>query len=154
MVKEELIIVCDTREQIPLWDKGIVRRKLETGDYSFILNGVNYSDKIAVERKSLIDLYGTLGKGHKRFKKELERSLNLDYFAIVIEGSYSSCYNKDFNNNHYSKMRGYVVTAILFTLHIKYGINIFFCNGRKESKRIIKELFNAYVKHNNNIKKE
>jgi DNA excision repair protein ERCC-4 len=135
-------IICDTREQKPLWTKNIIREKLEVGDYSI----KGYKDKFAIERKSLSDLFGTLGKGHKRFKKELERAKTYEYFAIVIDGSYSSCLNKDFEGSYHSKMRGYVITAILFTLHMKYGINIFFTNGRTESKRIIKELMNSYIK--------
>ena len=136
-------IVVDTREQLPLW-KGnkIERKKLDVGDYS--ISG--HETRIAIERKSLPDLFGTLGKGHKRFKAELARALDYDYFAIVIDGSYSSAYNKDFSGAFHSKMRGYVITSILFTLHMKYKIPFFFSNGRTESKRIIKELFNAYYK--------
>ena len=137
-------IVTDTREQKALWKEGknVIRKKLDTGDYSI----EGYEDKISCERKNLMDLYSTLGKGHKRFKKELERALELEYFAIVIEGSYSSCYNKDFDGSYHSKMKGFVITSILFTIHLKYGVPIFFCSGRTESKRVIKEIFNAYMK--------
>jgi len=141
--KLKYTIVVDTREQKPLW-KGekIVRKKLEVGDYSI----KGYEKEVAIERKSLPDLFGTLGGGHKRFKAELGKAIKYKYFAIVIDGSYSSAYNKDFEGSYHSKMRGYVITSILFTLHMKYGINIFFSNGRIESKRIIKELFYAYAK--------
>ncbi len=134
--------MVDTREQKPLWVKNIVSKKLNVGDYS--LEG--FEDRISIERKSLIDLFGTLGGGHKRFKKELEKSRSYDYFAIVIEGSYTKCLEKDFVGSYYSKMRGYVITSILFTLHIKYGINIFFANNRIEAKKIIKEIFKSYTK--------
>jgi len=133
-------IVVDTREQKPLWKKNIISKKLDVGDYSI----EGYEDKISIERKSLGDLFGTLGKGNKRFKKELEKAMKYNYFAIVIEGSFSSCLNKDFKGSHFSKMKGYVILKILFTLHIKYGINIFFTNGRIESKNIIKQIFNSY----------
>ena len=137
-------IIIDTREQKPLWKEGkaAVIGTLKTGDYSI----VGYEDKIAIERKSLMDLFGTLGKGHKRFKKELERALELDYFAIIIEGSYSSASNKDFDGSCYSKMKGDVVTSILITIHVKYKVPIFFTNGRIETKRIIKEILNSYSK--------
>ena len=136
-------IVCDTREQKPLWtgDK-VERKKLDVGDYSI----KGYEDRIAIERKSLGDLFGTLGSGHKRFKAELNRALEYDYFAIVIDGSYSACVNKDFPGSFHSKMKGFVITSILFTLHMKYKIPFFFTRGRTESKRIIKELFNSYAK--------
>ena len=136
-------IVVDSREQKPLWtgDK-IERRKLEVGDYS--IRGAE--DKIAIERKSLGDLFGTLGANQRRFKSELDKAINYDYFAIVIDGSYSSCVNKDFRGSHFSRMRGYVITSILFTMHLKYGINIFFANSRDESRKIIKDIFKAYIK--------
>jgi len=135
-------IIVDSREQKPLFTKNVICKKLDVGDYSI----KGYENKIAIERKSLIDLFNTLGKGHKRFKKELERSQIYDYFAIVIDGSYTKCVKKDFPDSYYSKMRGYVITSILFTLHLKYGINIFFTNDRIESKKIIKELFKSYYK--------
>ena len=145
MLREYKLII-DSREKAPLWGNTIVRT-MKTGDYSIELDGESHEDRISIERKSPSDLFGTLGKGHKRFKAQLERALLLDYFAIVVEGSYTSCYNKDFPGAEFSKMRGYVITSIIFTIHIKYDIPIFFTNGRYESKRIIKELFNAYVKN-------
>jgi DNA excision repair protein ERCC-4 len=134
-------IVVDSREQKPLWKKDIEVKALNVGDYS--LKG--YENRIAVERKSLQDLFGTLGKGHKRFKKELERADGYDYFAIVVDGSYSDCKNKNFAGSFYSKMKGYVIIKILFTLHVKYKINIFFTSGRVESKQVIKSIFEAYL---------
>ena len=140
-------IIVDSREQKPLWKKNIIVKKLNIGDYSI----EGYENKISIERKSLGDLFGTLGKGNKRFKKELEKSKEYDYFAIVIEGSFLSCLNKKFEGAHFSKMKGYIITKIIFTLHIKYGINIFFTNGRVESKSIIKHIFNSYINIYSNI---
>jgi len=143
-------IIIDTREQNALpfrtGSKNTIEIKtLNVGDYS--LRG--HEDKIAIERKSLPDLFGTLGSGHKRFKKELERAQKLDYFAIVIEGNYDKVLNKDFDGSHYTKMQGYVITSILFTIHMKYKIPIFFCEDRYQSVKIIKELFKSYLKTNN-----
>jgi len=128
---------------MPLWKEGkAIFKKLNVGDYSI----EGFEDRIAIERKSISDLFGTLGKGHKRFKKEIERALNYDYFAIVIDGSYSAAYNKDFEGSYHTKMKGYVITSILFTIHVKYKIPVFFTNGRKESKRIIKDILYSYFK--------
>jgi len=138
----EYTIVVDTREQRPLFTKNVSARKLEVGDYS--IDG--YTEQFAIERKSLSDLFGTLGKGHKRFKKELERAQSYEYFAIVIDGTYSQALNKEFDGSYHSRMRGYVITSILFTLHMKYNINFFFTTGRVESKKVIKELMKAYLK--------
>ena len=145
-------IIVDSREQKPFFKNSKIDKVevkgLKTGDYSI----KDFEDKICIERKSMNDLFGTLGGGHKRFKKELERAKTLDYFAIIIEGSYSKILTKDFKGGYHSKMRGYVITSILFTLHIKYGVNIFFAINRYESKKIIKELFKAYLKQQGGIK--
>ena len=139
-------IIQDSREQKPLFIKDVVVKCLKTGDYSVEYNGIDYSDKIALERKSAIDLFGTLTKGHARFKKELERARELEYFAIVIDGSINNIYTKNFVGAKYTRIQGYVIAKILFTLHIKYGINIFFGENRNGSKRIIKGIFEAYLK--------
>ena len=144
MKKEAYTIVVDSREQKPLWKKDIEVKKLDAGDYSI----KGYEDKICIERKSLGDLFGTLGGGHARFNREIERAKSLDYFAIVIDGTITKCLLKDFPGSHFSKMKGFVVFAILCTLHLKHDIPFYFTNGRSESKRLIKELFNAYCRKN------
>jgi len=143
-------IIIDTREQHSLpfktGNKNTIEIKtLNVGDYS--LKGLE--DKIAIERKSLPDLFGTLGKGNKRFKKELQRAQKLDYFAIIIEGDYDKVLNKDFEGSFYTKMKGHVIISILFTIHVKYGINIFFCKDRYQCVRMIKDIFKSYLKINN-----
>jgi len=139
----EYTIVVDTREQKPLWtgDK-IERKKLNAGDYSIL----GEEDNMAIERKSLSDLFSTLGMGHKRFKAELDRVKDYDYFAIVVDGNYSDVITKNYPKSYLTKMKGYMISSILFTIHMKYKIPIFFGNNRVISKRIIKELFNAYYK--------
>lgn len=57
---------------------------LETGDYSI----EGYESRIAIERKSLDDLYGTLGYGRQRFERELERLAEMECAAVVIEASW------------------------------------------------------------------
>jgi ERCC4-type nuclease len=71
-------------------DKGyaplLVRTKsvsLQSGDYS--LEG--YESKITVERKSLEDLFGTLGQRRERFSRLLERMARMDHAAVVIEAT-------------------------------------------------------------------
>ena len=138
-------IVVDTREQRPLWVKDTIRKGLKVGDYSI----EGYETEIVIERKSPTDLFGTLGKGHTRFKKELEKALMYKYFAIVIEVPYGVIKSKCFNGSEHSNMLGSTVLKILFTLNIKYGINIFFARTRAETKSIIKEIFEAYIRNIN-----
>ena len=60
------------------------RVTLPTGDYS--LDGL--ADRVAVERKSLADLYGTLGRRRARFQDELARLNALDAAFVVVEADW------------------------------------------------------------------
>lgn len=74
-------IKADSRQQyLPL----IVRARsvsLFTGDYS--LEG--FEKDIAIERKSLSDLYGTLSRGRARFEDELSRLDAMRFAMVVVE---------------------------------------------------------------------
>lgn len=93
-------VVADTREQQPYEFAGLradarqgggplvieVRRAtLATGDYSL----AGFEDRVAVERKSLADLYGTLGRGRERFERELARLNGLETARVVVEAEWS-----------------------------------------------------------------
>jgi len=58
-------------------------RYLPTGDYS--IDGLE--QHFALERKSLEDLYGTIGQHRERFEAELERLNALDFAAVIIEAT-------------------------------------------------------------------
>lgn len=77
--------IIDTREQRGLPLPGAVRAKLDEGDYACC---AAHRGRVALERKDLSDLYGTLGAGHARFKRELERLKNYECRAIVIESTF------------------------------------------------------------------
>ncbi len=92
-------VVIDTREQLPFSFDGLTcdradgggaltvptqRGTLASGDYSLL----GYESRVAVERKSLSDLYGTLGQGRERFERELERLAVMDFAAVVIEATW------------------------------------------------------------------
>jgi len=72
-----------------------VTKGLRSGDYS--IDGLE--DRIAVERKSLDDLYGSVTWGRKRFEAEIERmdSLGISdaaaFFAVVIEATWPEIVN-------------------------------------------------------------
>lgn len=93
------VIVCDTREQEPYTFAGLKadqvdgghvmtvrteRRTLKSGDYS--LSG--FETRVAVERKSLADLFGTLGQGRDRFERELERLREYEFATVMVESTW------------------------------------------------------------------
>ena len=139
----EYFVVCDTREQKPLWeDTDIVRKKLDVGDYSIL----GMEDKIAIERKNCADAYGTFTAGMERFKKEIERAKSYDYFAIMIEGSFGKMLGKKFTNSKFIKVPGKTVMATLNTLRVKYGVPVIFCQNRTEMKKEMTYIFQAYLR--------
>lgn len=92
-------IIIDTREQHPFTFQGLEsdargdRRPLivptnagtlQSGDYS--VKGLEHA--VAVERKSMVDLYGTIGAGRDRFVRELERLDQMEFAAVVIEAGW------------------------------------------------------------------
>lgn len=92
-------VVVDSREQLPYRFCGLqsdakhkhkpilvqcLTKTLASGDYS--IEGLEH--EIAVERKSLADLFGTLGSGRERFERELERLSKMNHAAVVIESSW------------------------------------------------------------------
>mgnify|MGYP001048695011 CR=1 FL=1 len=83
-------IVIDTREQSPFvfaqMDVPTERRALATGDYSI----AGLEDKITIERKSLIDLFGSCGRGRTRFEAEIERMATFQHAAIVCEADWQT----------------------------------------------------------------
>jgi DNA excision repair protein ERCC-4 len=139
----EYIIVVDTREQKPLWEgDDIVTHKLDVGDYSIL----GLENKICIERKSCGDLYQTLTIGMKRFKDELERARQLDYFAIMVEGSFEKILGKKFTNSEFIKTTGKQLMNTVSTLRVKYGVHIIFCQNRTQLKKEMKFIFEAYLR--------
>jgi hypothetical protein len=94
-------VVIDADEKLPYTFLGIrsdaraggrvlavplMRRSLRTGDYS--LRG--YEARVAVERKSLQDLYSTLGRRRACFERELVRLNEMDFAAVVVEADWET----------------------------------------------------------------
>lgn len=79
-------IIVDTREQLPYSFDGMgivvptVVHGLPSGDYS--IQGME--ELIAIERKSLDDLYGSVTWGRRRFETEIGRLDELPGFAAVV----------------------------------------------------------------------
>ena len=134
---------------MPLWtpqEGSVESKRLNVGDYSFRTKEMSYEALFSVERKNLSDLYSTLGVNHLRFKAELERSKELDFFCIVIEEDMDSCLNKTFKGAKFTQMKGSTVLKILITLLMKYKIPFFFTKSRSEARLLIIQLFQCYLK--------
>lgn len=82
----QVTAICDTREQLPL-DLSPLRvqtRTLDTGDY-----GLLGSDHIRIERKSLDDLLGCVGRDRERFDREVQRLLAYPVRVLLVEATWA-----------------------------------------------------------------
>ena len=143
-------LYVDSREQRPLEFKvdGIVTEvittKLPYGDYAGAWEDKNGKHiefmPIFFERKSLGDLYGTLGKGMERFKKEMQRADEDGVKLIIIV---EACLTEVLNGYEHSKMEGDSIIKTMMTLWVKHDVPHILCNDRDDMKRTILEMFSA-----------
>ena len=132
---DKFTIIRDSREKTGCgWNfkasancDGMVVKKLDTGDYSL----AGYEDVVMIERKTIPDLWGSLGQWRERFMKEMDRALEYPVRYLIIEGTLSDI-NAGFR---YSKLRPEFILASLISLEVKYGIHVIFTNKRKDIAR-------------------
>ncbi len=89
-------IIVDSREQMPFDFDGITGRNGESIIVPSIVRGLSSGDysiqgfeaSVAVERKSLTDLYGSVTHGRDRFEREIERLNDFEAAFVVIEAGW------------------------------------------------------------------
>jgi len=128
------MIIIDTREQLPLWDDinfKVIRRKLDEGDYT--------TEKLFniahIERKSPMDMYGSLIQGHKRFSREIQRAIEKDLsFAIFVECSEKKFTSMRFKGAYRLRTKPSTLKKIVDTFQERYPIRIVWCKNREEMR--------------------
>lgn len=137
-------IVIDSREQIPYGfappryaDVEVVRDSLSTGDYSLI----GMTDLIALERKSLSDLTGTLTTGRDRFRRECERGRGLQYFGLIIEASIDDVRN----HNYRSQMTPQSLLQTLAAWSVRYGLHVLWAGSREGGEYLTHALLQKFL---------
>mgnify|MGYP002642069528 FL=1 len=147
--KSKLIVLCDSREQrwIHIENRLQVLKiaykvvHLLTSDYSFIYDGVDYTDKFGIERKAnWSEIAGNVTKKPPPkyeskelglvIKLEFERAKVFDYFALLIEDK------RGYEGMEYMKKHNYK-TNLAFQ---KRMIKRFITNRSFEFKEIGKDL--------------
>ncbi len=89
---EQVTVIQDSREQDPL---GFAPMPVEvdglpSGDY--VLAAA--PDVAVIERKTIGDLLGCIGRGRERFEKELQRLRAFPCRVILVEGHYPDLFNE------------------------------------------------------------
>ena len=131
------ILIIDSMEQEPYtfkpfrkWVATAERRKLTAGDYSV----AGLEDRVAVERKSLPDLFGCCSPYGSReaFVRSCERLCKLEFAALVIEGSIS----KILRATEFSSMHPNAVFGTIQALAVGWGIQPWFALTRALAEKI------------------
>lgn len=125
-------ILVDTREQLPLWLG--TPKTLNVGDYTteILLN------QFHIERKSPGDLYGTLLKGHNRFRKEIQRARDKGItLTVFVECGEKKFYAKNWPGGKFCKFPGDTIKKCIATMRVKYGLEFNFYNSRNLCRKAV-----------------
>ena len=151
----KVVIVIDTREQRPLdfsfWkDVTVQRRELWPGDYT-VLGGAQY---LAVERKSVSDLVGTMKTGYagigsttpKRFDRELMALHSViargGHSFIIVEpdgplGTVCPAYEQIKAHSYRSIISPDKVLKFIETIREGWHVPVYMTNSRTQSSEIV-----------------
>lgn len=144
-------IIRDTREQKGKgWNfrasancNKMVIEKLDVGDYA--IQGLE--DTIMFERKTIGDLWGTLGntKNYQRFLREMKRAQNHKLKFLIIEGNLADI-DKGYR---YSQVSANNIHAKLTSLQVKHNLHVIFAgNGKRAQtyvRRTMAKLYRYYL---------
>ena len=138
---EKLTIIADTREKQP-WTFGsdvmVVRGTLTTGDYSIL----GLADRVAIERKNLGDLVGTVIQDWLRFRKELYRLAGMDLACVMVEASI-----EDIREHRYeSEANPDSVLGRVNSIIIDHGVQVLFCGSRVQAVHMAERLLRQAAK--------
>lgn len=129
LLPEDIVAVCDNREQLPLDLSPLKceRGTLPTGDYS--VRGLEHF--VCVERKSLQDLIGCIGYGRERFEREMQRILSYPARLIVVEGTLGRIALKQYRGEVHPNS---VIGSVLGWM--AHGIPILFAGDHAEAGKM------------------
>ena len=130
-------LIVDSREQKPLWSH-TQRTTMLVGDYTTCV----LQHCFVVERKSPQDLYGTLTKGHSRFRRQILRAQDHGITMVVyVESSRADFIAKKFKGGEDRKFPGVSLDRMIATISAKYSLEFVWCNGREHMRELIVKRF-------------
>ncbi len=151
-------IIIDHREKRPFFidkagckdfpDLQIEWNHLATGDYS--IQGMHSPEcdySIAVERKSLPDLFMSVGRNRERLIAEFERMAMFDFAALVIEGDFYSIFKKPPPE---SAMSPKAVFRSLLAFSQRYNLHIYPCPNRQFAEKTTYLILQRFWNDKNN----
>ena len=137
-------VLIDTREQCPLPIVGypIETATLPVGDYG-IRGFSDWSNPaFIVERKSLDDLCGSLGKGRARFLREVEKLRQFRFRALLIEGTRATIEAHDYR----SEISPASVLSTLDALAVRTNLHVYWCEDAEGAARQLESLVRQFTR--------
>lgn len=131
----------DSREQTPLnLDFPIEVATLNFGDYC--LDNPELNENVYVDRKSLNDFISSFGKGIERITNEIERAeLAGAYLVFLVEDTIEHALSFNFLPYIHAKVSAdHLFHNIRDVLQKYKSWQIVFCNGRKQSSKVLKRI--------------
>lgn len=136
-------ILVDTREQAPFsfdgYQTAVEAVALPVGDYSL----PGFVDRVAIERKSLVDLVGCLMGGNRdRFERELAKARHYELFAVVVEAALD-----DVRRGKYrSEMKPHAALQSLCAFQVRYRAAIVWAGDRGGAEYVTYSLLAKYLR--------
>lgn len=137
-------VLIDSREQRPLRIEAFPTRTatLPTADYSILGFEGPECLGFAVERKSLDDLAGSLGRERDRFMREVERLRTYRFSAILIEG-----WRQDVEAHRYrSEMAPAAILESLSAIETRTPIKVAFAGDASGAARILESWVRQFAR--------
>lgn len=162
----EMVIVIDHREGLPFTFASVassiypwrtVQGCLQTGDYSTpiirhreskcdIIVEAQTHHQIAIERKSLSDLYSTLGSHRGRFESEFERLREFGYAAVIIESPWPAILSPNDHLDWPTQLSPKSVFATLTAWSQRFGVHIHACPDRDFAEQLTFRLLERWTR--------
>lgn len=126
------------------------RRQIEVKGNLFQKGLADYSidgleELIQIERKSLEDLYGTLGGRRDDFEAEIARLNLCDFAAVVVEASWDDILN---NPPDHSRLLPKTVRQTIVSWSMRYRhVHWFTCSGRDDAENLTYRLLEMFWRH-------
>jgi len=161
--KQIMHIAVDTREQKPYKFKKTVkpsngiefdieRTTLQTGDYGLVKPMLaETSDLIALERKSLADLFSTVSQGRFRFENEMKRMTQYGYAAIIIEADFAMMCNPNAYLKWPTGMDTKSMFATLIAFSTRYNVHLWPCPTREFAEAVTYRLLERWFRDHTDI---
>jgi len=131
----------DSREQLPYaWPGQTVEvAKLDVGDYT----GHHVLDRLRIERKTLADFLGCVGKGRGRFERMLEAMTIYPQRFLLLEFTLEDLTRGDYRH---TKVHPRSAVGSVFGWALKYGVQPLFVGDRNHGLATVRKLVELSTK--------